>query len=122
MGAHSHYRCDKCEYTADTTISGRMYAISNDGRRVPCLHPCEDTDAERATGMTWKEAQAANRIGVEDAMVCRAWGEVTWLDRSDPQQCSSCNSADVVGVHAMIGQACPMCKTGVITETWFAIS
>src|SRR5580700_1937984 len=73
----------------------------------------QDFDAERATELTFAEAQAANRIGDEYAMVCRTCGKVTWLDKKDAQQCSSCNSADVVGVDDLVGQACPMCKTGV---------
>jgi len=74
--------CGTCDY-AVSGIMSMTTVVMADGSVKVCMHPCEETIAQEATGTTWSELVGANRIVYRYALVCLACGKLDYYGPRD---------------------------------------
>jgi len=139
------YECNACEFELPMGWGGVAYVESNDGKRITLTHPIEDSVRERVLNIppgtlssfphdkpkwwwlkkrlnTYKKNKemydlARARSGFLSDCICIDCMQKQRLDlKKDERKCCSCSSVNVKSLRDLLGNLCPKCKKGVITE------
>jgi len=109
--------CNECDFKFPLML-GYLYAIDDQEERHPCMHPGEDMAILRYTGLSYKEAEAAGRVGSMKHCVCTECIMQFDLDPDrDPVVCPKCSSNAVELAVNLIGKKCPSCRKGKIERS-----
>lgn len=117
MPAINIIKCQSCGLAFPSGWGGYLYAIDDNGKRILCGHPGEFQQVNRVTGLEWKAARAAGRVGHHSYCLCfdcLAQFELD-LDR-DVKRCPQCQSLNVKSANGSVGGRCPKCRDGVFSE------
>ncbi|MEI6039735.1 MAG: hypothetical protein WCP93_00025 [Candidatus Berkelbacteria bacterium] len=116
-----------------------MFAEDDNGKKINCPHPGEESRAKMVLGIDGTSQElnkktAKNRVGLMANCVCMDCanrldleiddGESIFHDDDshyirrgrDERKCNKCSSKNVVTMLEVIGLVCPKCKKGHIIE------
>jgi ssDNA-binding Zn-finger/Zn-ribbon topoisomerase 1 len=145
------YECSHCGFAIASSLSGGMYAVDNEGTRVPCLHPGEFSTAAEVLGISGEELGATlarlratsgnpgSPQGTErelwlDELVstrlkftvgCCCFACCSRMEADSPlneRACPACGSRSLHTPMKSLGQECPKCHNGTIQKVGTGIS
>lgn len=139
MPTINDYKCNKCDLCLNTGWGSYMFAEDDNGKKVICRHPFEESAARKILGIKGifkklNKKTAKDRIGIMRHCICMDCASLLELeiqvgepdlrdDNSsyirkprDKRKCHKCGSEKVVTVLEAVGQVCPKCKKGYIVE------
>lgn len=123
--------CDSCDFGGLASESATLVRL-DDGSELVCGHPLERIEAERATGVSWKQLRLDGRILYRYAAGCAHCGKIDYYDRVrrarthiggivarlskadlDGVACSACTEAELRPLYRL-EFACPRCGEGSV--------
>lgn len=139
------YQCNVCKFDMPMGWGGIAYVEGYDGKRVILTHPIENSVRERVLNIPegtlssflyykpkwwWSKKRlnsynknkelhdlAYERSGFLSDCVCIDCMQKQQLDLDKAERkCCSCSSVNVKSLKDLLGNVCPQCKRGVITE------
>jgi len=135
--------CATCDFAQEAHIPLTL-VVDEHGTEHVCGHPGERRDAERITGLSWRELTRQNRIRHRHALICMTCGEVRHYAipprrrrlgliaaiTVQPKQrdadgiaCQSCRATTLSPLTASFaGTLCPACKQATLSSAVVAIA
>lgn len=111
------YHCTNstCEFEMPSGWGHHMYAITDEGKRLQCLHPGGMEQARQVIGEDASPDEINQRTGIVTYCFCLDCETQVDLDLDrDGKACPECQSNAIKTIDELVDEQCPVCAMGTI--------
>lgn len=146
MPFYDQYKCNNCSFCKVAGEPESLYITTEDGERVNCLHPGENSFIANMLHLgeeeTWearyhtpswywgpsrrrrhKEIKnlISSRVGSITHCICEKLHEFDIDYKKDSRECPVCSSRKTIRVLDLDGRSCPKCQVGRIEKKFTGV-